>query len=264
MDKKQHTQFWRDLAKVSPVIFVLIAIACGIIAVGALRANNLKMVELRQAVFSADQRGDNVEVSLKALREHVYNHMNTSLVSGPNAVRPPIQLKYTYDRLVRAQQIKAEAEKSAASASNATIYSSAQKYCEAKIPNGVSGRYRLDCIQQFVKEHPANTAAVVGPGSIDIPKNLYQFDFVSPRWSPDLAGWSLLAAVASLLAAISIWLRHIVRHLLQAKHHPEEQKLTPTPMPTKTVSPKVTKATANVKAKATAIKAKSQQIIKKK
>ena len=31
---------------------------------------------------------------------------------------------------------------------------------------------------------------------------LYQFDFVSPRWSPDLAGWSLLAVPLGLASFV--------------------------------------------------------------
>ena len=31
----------------------------------------------------------------------------------------------------------------------------------------------------------------------NIPDSLYKFDFVSPTWSPDLAGWSLLVAIVS-------------------------------------------------------------------
>ena len=33
-------------------------------------------------------------------------------------------------------------------------------------------------------------------------EGLYKFDFVSAKWSPDLAGWSLVVAVASLVGFI--------------------------------------------------------------
>ena len=36
----------------------------------------------------------------------------------------------------------------------------------------------------------------------NIPVSLYEFDFISPTWSPDLAGWSMLAAI--VLAVLTV------------------------------------------------------------
>jgi hypothetical protein len=113
--------------------------------------------------------------------------MNTSLTSASNGVYPPIQLKYTYSRLVQSAG-------SQASSNNNSVYAEAQKACEAQIPTGFSGRYRLDCIEQYVEAHG-------GAPVSSIPDSLYKFDFVSPTWSPDLAGLSLLASLLCLLAA---------------------------------------------------------------
>lgn len=196
--KKKH--------RFGPLILLLIAIISGTVSVYALRSNNLRMVELRQAVYDADKSGVGIEPALRNLREHVYGHMNTSLSSGANSVYPPIQLKYTYDRLAKAEVEKEKAAQATASAQGGAVYTDAQKYCEKTIPNGTSGRFRLDCIQKYVKEHPTNTQSVVSPTVKSIPKNLYQFDFVSPFWSPDLAGWSMLVSVVSLLSAMALWL----------------------------------------------------------
>ncbi len=177
------------------------ALVSGIICVFALRANNLQMVQLRNAVYAADKDNGDTEGALRNLREYVYSHMNTSLTSGPNAVHPPIQLKYTYERLVSALPSPAD--------NNSEIYNQAQKYCEQAIPNGISGSYRLSCIQAYVKQHGITTVET-------IPKGLYQFDFVSAKWSPDLAGWSLLATIVLVLCALGSWLfRNVFRHLLK-------------------------------------------------
>lgn len=196
--KKKH--------RFGPILLLLLAIVSGTVSVYSLRANNLRMVELRQAVYDADKSGKDLEPALRNLREHVYGHMNTSLSSGANAVYPPIQLKYTYERLSKAEVDKEKAAQANASAQGGAVYTDAQKYCEKTIPNGVSGKFRLDCIQKYVKEHPADTSSVVAPTIKSIPKNLYQFDFVSPWWSPDMAGWSMLVSVASLLSAMVLWL----------------------------------------------------------
>lgn len=197
MNKRQAYQVWKSWRGIKPWYFLVLALISGIVCVFALRANNLRMIELRQAVYQADKDNGNVEAALHYLRAHVYSHMNTSLAAGSN-VRPPIQLKYTYERLLAARN-------AGATANNSDIYTQAQQYCEKAIPNGFSGSYRLSCIQTFVKENGLKT-------SEPIPKNLYQFDFVSPAWSPDLAGWSLVATITLLIAFIfSSVFRYIIR-----------------------------------------------------
>lgn len=202
MDKKQLQQHWARFRRLKPWYFLVLAVIAGLTAVMALRYNNLRMIELREAVYIADEQAGDVEGTLRALREHVYSHMNTDLSSGNQGVYPPVQLKYTYDRLVQEQL-------AAAGASNSTIYTEAQQHCERTIPQGVSGGVRLGCIQSYVKQRD--------PASVpSIPKNLYQFDFVSPSWSPDLAGWSLVVAALSLVTALGLalyqsWLRHLLR-----------------------------------------------------
>ena len=52
--------------------------------------------------------------------------MNTNLSSGGNAIKPPIQLKYTYERLLATEQAKT-------AASNSKIYTEAQAYCQLKL-----------------------------------------------------------------------------------------------------------------------------------
>jgi hypothetical protein len=133
--------------------------------------------------------------------------MNTNLTSGPNAVHPPIQLKYTYERLVQAQN----AASTGTDSENSATYTEAQQYCESAVPNGVSGSYRLTCIQDYIKQHGLKTSPAQA-----VPKNLYQFDFVSPSWSPDLAGWSLVLTVALVLSAGGLWLsRNVLSHLIR-------------------------------------------------
>jgi hypothetical protein len=200
MDKRRLHHIWTRVRAIKPWYFMAAALVSGIVCVFALRANNLHMVQLREAVYAADKDNGDTEGALRNLRSYVYGHMNTNLASGPNAVHPPIQLKYTYDRLSKAQPSGAD--------SNSEIYNQAQKYCEQAIPNGVSGSYRLSCIQAYVKQHGITTVQTV-------PKELYQFDFVSPAWSPDLAGWSLVVTVLLALCAIGSWLfRNVFRHLL--------------------------------------------------
>lgn len=191
MDKKKLHHIWTKVRAIRPLYFLVLAIISGLICIFALRANNEHMIQLRNVVYQADKNNGNVEQALQNLRSYVYGHMNTDLAAGPGAVHPPIQLKYTYDRLVAAENKRINAV-------NTNIYTEAQHYCEALIPTGFSGRYRVSCIDSYVTAHGAKAQPV--------PKNLYEFDFVAAKWSPDLAGWSLVATLLFILIALGFWL----------------------------------------------------------
>lgn len=128
-------------------VFLALFIIAAIVSISALRHNNQRMIELREEVYAADKNGGDVNTALNNLRQYVYGHMNTNLASGGNSIKPPIQLKYTYQRLQDQQE---------------------------------------QAIRQGQTPEP-------------VPAALYQFDFVSPTWSRDFAGWSLVVSALCLL-----------------------------------------------------------------
>lgn len=198
MNKRSAHHLWRRFRSVKPWYFLLAALICGVIAVFALRQNNETMVRLRAAVYAADEQDKGTQEALAALQAYVTSHMNTNLTTGNTAVYPPIQLKFTYNRLVTAQG-------NANANANQQIYTDAQKYCEAQNSTDVSGRNRVPCIQAYVSAHTPKQ-------SKPIPDALYKFDFVSPRWSPDLAGWMLvLTVVFAVLFALSFLLSRLAK-----------------------------------------------------
>lgn len=201
MDKKYLHHLWSKYIKpIHPFYLGLAFVASATVCVFALRANNLGMVERRQAVYEADEKGGDVEAALHELREHVLGHMNTRVASGQTPVYPPIQLKYTYQRLV-------EAEQKRLSEANAKVYTDAQAHCEQLYPDSFSGGPRVPCIQEYVDSH--------GVKAQKIPDSLYKFDFISPRWSPDLAGWTFLLSIITGAALIfRIFLAMLVRRFL--------------------------------------------------
>lgn len=181
MNKRQMHHVWRYLRRIKPWYFLICGIIFGVICLVSLRHNNEQMVRLRDAVYTADKTNGDVEGTLRTLRSYVYGHMNTSLSSGPNAVHPPIQLKYTYERLQEAQQ-------GVLGQGNSSLYNEAQAYCEGQT---VVGSEVISCIQDYATSHGANLTP--------IPDGLYKFDFTSAKWSPDLAGWSLALMILSTL-----------------------------------------------------------------
>jgi hypothetical protein len=166
-----------------PWYFLALGIISGLVCVFALRANNQHMVILRDAVYQADKNNTDVQKPLKALQAYVTSHMNTDLNTGKSTVYPPVQLKYTYDRLVQARTDQL-------TDANAGLYSEAQAHCEGLNRTDFSGRNRVPCIEQYVQSHTTQPLAA-------IPDGLYKFSFATPHWSPDLAGWSMLITVLS-------------------------------------------------------------------
>ncbi len=208
MSKRKLHHYLTRLRTVPVWLFLVLAVFFGVVAVLAMRANNQKMIELREAVFVADEQGGDIETALRDLREHVYSHMNTDLAAGDNAIRPPIQLKYHYERLVLA-------ENAGLSANNETVYTDAQNHCEQAVPTGLLGRNRLNCIREYIDSRGVQTTE-----EVHIPDALYKFDFASPRWSPDLAGISLVAAALCLaLSAALLASEYTLRQRLRKHHH---------------------------------------------
>jgi hypothetical protein len=201
MDKKTLLELRHHLRRLKHRYFLVAALACGLFSVYAVRQNNLHMVQLREAVYAADKNNGDVETALRDLREYVYTHMNTNLDSGNNAIKPPIQLKYTYQRLQEAAQQGSNA------ADDNVLYSQAQAYCEQLFPHGLSGSGRIPCIQQYITSHNLHQAQTVDP-------SLYQFDFTSASWSFDRAGWSIILTALLALLGAGLWL---VRRWLHAR-----------------------------------------------
>jgi hypothetical protein len=184
----------KNLYKVFFALFLISAIVC----VVSLRHNNGTMATLRQAVYTADRSGNGVEEALDRLRAYVYSHMNTNLQNGNGSIKEPIQLTYSYQR---AQ----EAESARIKAINDSIRPSAEAYCNAQHP--VDTQTLTNCVQDYILRGGGQREQVVPPA-------LYQFNFVSPTWSPDLAGFSLIISLlffAAFLVALGVKFAYLIR-----------------------------------------------------
>lgn len=179
MNRRRIHHHLRPLRSVSLLSLCIVTVILWVITGFALRANNMRAIDLRDAVFNTDKQGGDVEQSLQELRSYVHSHMNTDLSTDSN-VYPPIQLKYTYERLV-------SQEKERIASINEKIYVQAQNFCERQNSRDFSGRNRVPCIEKYVSDK--------GETEKPIPEDLYKFDFASPTWTADLAGWSLVAAM---------------------------------------------------------------------
>ncbi len=199
MNRRTLREAVTDIKVLNNWLFLLAILVGTLVCIFALRTNNVTALRLRDDVLRADKENGDVEAALRTLREYTYAHMNTDLSSG--SIAQPIQLKYRYERLV-------QAEKDRVSKQNEKIYTTAQAECEKLFPKGLSGSGRIPCITDYVAKN--------GEKERSIPDSLYKFSFVSPRWSPDLAGWSLV--VTSVLVALFV-VKLLVERWLRAELH---------------------------------------------
>lgn len=187
MAKDKHLQ-QRALLRVA--VFGIVTVFFVTLSIVGLISNSNGAVERYESLKAVDQSGGDVEKALNELRAYIYSHMNTQIGSD-TGIKPPIQLRGTYERLVAQEQEKAVEGNS--------LYAEAQAHCERTQPSGFSGRNRLDCITAYVDSNGVKIEAK------PVDEDLYKFDFVPPRWSPDLAGFSiLLASVFGLVFAIDL------------------------------------------------------------
>ncbi len=195
MNKRRLHHVWRIYRRVHPLYFLALTILFGIISFGALRANNEHMLGLREDVEKADQSGVGVQESLKALQLYVTSHMNTKLNFGSNPVYPPIQLKYTYDRLVRAESDKVVQ-------ANQAQYNDAIGHCPSSGDSYGDHLNQQNCVISYMQDKHNVTVP-------SIPDALYKFDFASPSWSPDMAGWGIVLTAFSALSFVFLFLSRL-------------------------------------------------------
>lgn len=187
MNKRKLNHQYKRIKPIKAWPFLVLSLFFLAIGIYSLRQNNYEMIRLRDAVVEADKKGGDVEKALMELREHVHGHMNTNLSSGDFAVKPPIQLKARYDKLASAEAARAKEQ-------NKVIQAKAESTCAAQYPGVGFNSPRVACVAEYMRVNSAQANSV--------PSELYKFDFVSPRWSPDRAGLSLLASVVLMLLFI--------------------------------------------------------------
>lgn len=200
MEKRKLHHYWIVFKK--PTLYILIA-SCIIwtsVAVLALRQNNVRMIELKQAVYLADEKNGDIETALQDLRGFVNSHMNTRMRS-PDATEPPVQLVHQFDRYVAAEQAKL------ANQDTNKVYRDAQAQCE----NGnIPLTARAQCMQDYILTNSSAASELSLP-----PKELYTFDFASPSWSPDIAGFAIIfAGISYILLLIRLVAGRLLKHYI--------------------------------------------------
>ena len=187
---------WSKTRLFSLIFILMLLIASSLTSLFALRDNNLTMQDLRSKVAQADKvyydkKGKEgtkaqLEYAMHQLGSYIVTHMNTHL--SPNkgeSSNKPIQLihKYNRDTISLWQRHIEEV------GVDTQILNQAIRTCHAE---QVSPEETLGCLQNKTRDESSL------PAIIPLDKDYYVYDFYSPFWSPDLAGWSLVVLAFSI------------------------------------------------------------------
>lgn len=205
MDKRGVRRSIRQLQVIKTWQLIILLVLMLFISATFLRMNNVGMISRRNAVGAADKSGDidQIQQRLYDLQRYAAAHMN--------ADAGVIYLQGQYNRDVQHQ---AEAASSSGSARALEIRRAADDVCRPQF-NGWSPAY-VRCYVDELNKHPADeiTAQLTPPSSA-----LYRYSFVSPRWSPDFAGFSLLlSAIIGLTIMLRLASLVILRALLKYQY----------------------------------------------
>lgn len=169
---------------------LVLLLLTSIVAATLLRLNNLGMMERRDAVIAADEKGDRaqIEAAVNELQRYVTRHMNTNLGGG-------FYLTKSYERAREAAMSQA----SDSSNPNSAIYNQASIECQSAAERARHGGY-VACVL-------AKVGTIEGQGDFAStlklpPSELYKINFVSPFLSFDLAGLSVLLSVFIVVVII--------------------------------------------------------------
>lgn len=164
------------------------------------------MIQRREAVLAADKVGDNTitQNRLYDLQRFISDHMNTSLGKG-------IYLEDSYKRDVQIAYNVASQDNNP----NGNIYKKAQEVCAPQFTH-----WSYDFIQCTTDELAKYPSAGNLVSSINLPRaDAYLHSFVTPVWSPDFAGWSVLIFVVILLMIFARLIGAVVLKVLLRHHY---------------------------------------------
>ncbi len=205
-DKRRVRRTIKDLQRVKTWQLLILLILVGFVAATFLRLNNIGMVERRTAVINADAKGDE-ETTIKRLydlQQYVSSHMNTDMGKG-------VYLESTYNRDYQAWQATQYGEQN----SNGNVYKKAQEVCEPKFSH-YSTAY-LQCTTSELAKYPAASGTTKPSGAPQV--NNYLHDYVSPIWSADFAGWSVVACIILVLMIIIRLISIAVLRVMLHRHY---------------------------------------------
>ena len=191
----------------------------------ALRLNNVGMVRRREAVEAADKAGD-IEATRKATIEfanYVHAHMNSGGIvysDKKHWFKINREVKVAWANIYESDMRKAEqiARKAESNNPNGNIFKKAEEACRPRFHGGYSLAYQ-QCILDEQNKYPASNQGQIKAQYPNISE--YTYNFVTPLWSPDLAGWTTLLAFIIIIMIIVKMIITTILKLILKKYTPK-------------------------------------------
>ncbi|NCU37638.1 hypothetical protein EOL96_01050 [Candidatus Saccharibacteria bacterium] len=205
-DKRRVTRSIKQLQAVKTWQLVIVLILMLFVSATFLRLNNTGMIERKNAVVAADKTGniEDIQSRIYDLQRYAAAHMN--------ADTGVFYLQEQYNRDVKEQALEAS---NGGSERALEIRKAADAVCQPLF-SGWSPAY----VRCYVNELNKHSADEINSAQLQLPSSAqYRYSFVSPLWSPDFAGWSLLVSAAIVLMIVFRLLGLGVLRLLIARHY---------------------------------------------
>ncbi len=204
VDKRRVKKSLKQIQRIKTWQLVVLLILMAFISATLLRLNNVGMVQRREAVHAADKAGnaDDTRARLYDLQRFSSAHMNAS--TGP------VYLQDQYNR--DAQAAIENATK--ALTGGETVYAEAEAVCKPQY-HGWSTAY-MQCFLAELDKHPTSDRL---PETTMPVAELYKYEFLSPIWSPDFAGWSVVILCLIFLLIIARLTTVTLLRLLLRRHY---------------------------------------------
>jgi hypothetical protein len=204
-DKRQVRKGIHTLERVKTWQLLVLLLLVGFIAATFLRLNNIGMIQRRDAVLAADKAGDVTVIQSRIydLQRYTAAHMN----ADSNVFYLEEQFRRDAQKVVDAA--------SNDSNPNGNINVKADAVCRPQYT--VWSQAYVQCFASELAKYPPSPDPVQ---NVTIPSSsLYRYSFISPLWSPDFAGFSVLVAGVILLLIFFRLIGLGVLHLLLKKHY---------------------------------------------
>ena len=210
-NKKQIRSTLKKLGALKTWQLLILLVLALFIAATALRLNNVGMDQRREGVYSADESGDEeiLHQRLLSLREYSSKHMNANTGT--------FVLKNQYERDSQTALKEAQERSQNSESPNGNIYKKAAEVCDPQY-SGYSQAY-MQCFMNELNKYPESAAVndnVVLPAA-----GLYQYDFASPIWTPDLAGWTVLLTIIISVVIITKIILTVVLNMFLKRRAPK-------------------------------------------
>lgn len=205
-DKGRIKHSINELQRIKTWQLLVLLIIVGFVAATFLRLNNIGMVQRREAVINADEAGKETPIieRLSDLQRYVSAHMNTDLGQG-------VYLEKSYNRDLQEWQTTQYGDANP----NGNIYKKAQEICAPQF-SYYSYAY-LQCTTNELAKYPA--ASDPASNTSKPRQEAYIHSFSSPVWSPDFAGWSVLACAVIILMILVRLVSIAILQLMLKRHY---------------------------------------------